>query len=109
MKNFNRCSAHDHHGSKHGELLQHTHSTWIAIIYSHAYFNSYNHMVQSASSAITEFGIKFLFWRYLRNGEYLEKNPDSLPGNRYHILEEKIQRPNIQYTSVLYLSSILLS
>ena len=25
--------------------------------------------------------------------EYPEKTPDSLPANRYHILEEKIQRP----------------
>ena len=40
-----------------------------------------------------------LFWRYLREGSKPEystqrKNPDSLPVNRYHILEEKIQRPS---------------
>ena len=56
---------------------------------THLHHHSYNHVVQSASSAITEFGIKFLFWRYLSVGggggkpDYLEKTPDtdSLPTN----------------------------
>ena len=55
MKNFNSRYAHG--------LAQHAH-TWIACIHSHTslqHHHSYNLVVRSASSAITEFGIKFLF------------------------------------------------
>ena len=44
---------------------------------------SCNHFVQSASSAITQFGIE------LGRGskpEYSDKTPNSLPANRYHII-----------------------
>ena len=51
-KNFNR---HSHHGSKCRELAQHVHSHGSHALTQH----SYNHVAQSASSAITEFGIKF--------------------------------------------------
>ena len=39
-KNFYRCSSHGHHGSKHRELVQHAHLTWIARIHSHTYMKS---------------------------------------------------------------------
>ena len=64
--------------------------------FTHLHQHSYNHVVRSASSAITEFGIKFYFegiWGKGSKLEYPEKTPDSLPANRYHILEKKIQRP----------------
>ena len=69
--NFNRLSSHGHHGSKRRELTQHATLTWIARTHSltHLHHDSYNHVVQSASSAITKSGIDFLFWRYLREGE----------------------------------------
>ena len=50
------------------ELAQHAHpipvmdQTWIARIYSHTYISNtvtYNHVVRSASSAISDFGIDF--------------------------------------------------
>ena len=42
--------------------VDHTHSL------THLHQHSYNHAVQGASSAITEFGIKFFWGRYLREG-----------------------------------------
>ena len=41
---------------------------------THLHQHSHNHVVQSASSAIsiTEIGIHFLFWRYLIEGEQAE-------------------------------------
>ena len=36
----------------------------------HLHQHSDNHVVRSASSAITEFGIELLFWRYLKEGEH---------------------------------------
>ena len=71
MENFNRRSSHGHHGSKSKHLRTGATSTlmWIAHIHSHTYKYSYNwphlhehgykHLVRSASSAMTEFGIKF--------------------------------------------------
>ena len=58
----NWCNAHTH--------MECTHSK-NARIHSHTDVNTVtnNHVVRSASSAITEFGIKFLFSRYLREGE----------------------------------------
>ena len=59
MKYFIRRSSHGHHGSKRLELVQHAHLRG-----SHAFthtLNSYNHIVRSASSAITELGIQFFF------------------------------------------------
>ena len=65
MKDFNRCSSHGHCGSKRHELVQaqHTHVDRIHSL-THQHQCSCNHIVWSVSSAITEFGIKFLFWRY---------------------------------------------
>ena len=80
----NGCNTHTH--------VDRTHSL------THLHQHSYNHVVRKASSAITEFGIEFIiyFLRYLREGEQTgvpgEKTTDSLPANRYHTLEEKIQR-----------------
>ena len=57
MKNVMVITAH------HGELVQHA-LMWIARIqYSLTplHQQSYNHIVRSTSSAITEVGIKFLF------------------------------------------------
>ena len=36
---------------------------------THLHQHSFNHIVRSVSSAVTEFGIKILFSRYLRKGE----------------------------------------
>ena len=60
MKKFNRRSSHGHHGSKRRELVQHTH-THVDRTHSltQLHQHSYNHFVQSASSPITEFGIKY--------------------------------------------------
>ena len=72
MKNrgFNRRSSHCHNGSKRRELAQHAHARGSqAFIHSHTYINSYNHVVRIAGWAISEFGIEFLIWRYLREGE----------------------------------------
>ena len=67
MKNFNRRNSHDHHGSKHRELAQHVHSGGShTFTHSHtltSYMNTvHKPVVWSTSSAITEFGIIFLFW-----------------------------------------------
>ena len=60
MKSFNRRSSRSHHGSKRRTL------TWMAHIHAHTFhLHSYNHVVRSASSAITELGMDVLFWRYL--------------------------------------------
>ena len=70
--------------------LSHMHSL------THLHQRSYNHFVQSASSAITEFGIKFYFEGTSGRGEQTgvsRENSDSLPANWYQILNEKIQRP----------------
>ena len=48
----NWCNAHTH--------VERTHSL------THLHQHSNNHVVRSTCSAITEFGIKFVFWRYLR-------------------------------------------
>ena len=122
IKNFNMFSSHGHHGSKRCTLAQHTHTQVDRThSFTHLHQHSYNYVVrntssaitefgikfvvQSASSAITEVGIKFLFWRYLMEGEQKlecpEKTPDSLPANRYHILEGKIQRPRRDWTLTL--------
>ena len=39
------------------------------LTHSHTYINTvYNHVARSSSSAVTEFGIQFVFLRYLREG-----------------------------------------
>ena len=57
MKNFNRSSYHGHHGSKskRSELAQHAHSRG-SHTFTYTLISSYNHLVRSASSAITDFG-----------------------------------------------------
>ena len=49
---------------------------------THLHQHSYDHVVRSVSSAITEVGIYFLFRMCLREGE---KSADSQPANRYDI------------------------
>ena len=62
MKKFNRRKSNGHHGSKRREQVQDAnHFTWIAHIHSYTYRNSYNHVVRGASSAITEFGVDFVY------------------------------------------------
>ena len=60
--------------------------TWIANVHSHTlHQHSYNHLMRSASSAITEVEIDFYFegtWARGSKPEYPEKPPDSLPTNR---------------------------
>ena len=57
-KRFNRRSSHGHHGSSTANWRT---LTWIARIHSCTlHQHSYNHLVRSAGSAITEFGIDFL-------------------------------------------------
>ena len=61
MKNFNRRSSHGHHGSKRHELAQHAHARGLhAFTHLQLHQHSYNHVVRSATSVITEFGIFFL-------------------------------------------------
>ena len=69
MKNFNRCNSHGHHGSKHRELAQHAHSRGSQAFTHTLDINTVTTtVVQSASSAITEFGIHFLFSSYPKEG-----------------------------------------
>ena len=63
MKNFNRRISHGHRGSTRHKLAQHARSRGSL---THLHQHSYNHVMKSTSTAITEVGIKFLFWRYLR-------------------------------------------
>ena len=64
---------------------------------THLHHHSYNHVVQSASSTITEFRINLFILKVpegvLANWSTWRKPPDSLPGNWHHILEEKIKSP----------------
>ena len=70
MKNFNRRSSYGHHDSKLRELAQyiHTHRD-CTHSHTHLHQHSYNHEVQSASSAITEFGIHFFILKVPEGGE----------------------------------------
>ena len=72
MKDFNRRSSHGHYGSTRRELTARRTLTWIARIpLTHVHQHSYNHVVWgSASSAIAEVGIEFVFGRYLREGAF---------------------------------------
>jgi hypothetical protein len=96
MKNFNRRNSHGHHGSKRRELAQHAHSRG-----SHAFthtLTSTQLQPRGAKRQLSYYRIwnRFLFegtWGRGSKPEYPEKTPDSLSANRYHILEEKIQRP----------------
>ena len=75
---------------------------------THLHQHSYNHFVGNASTAITEFGIEFLFWRYLKEGGKPEY-PDKPPADRYHILEEKNQclgRESNPHPPALVISSL---
>ena len=64
MRNF--TSSHGDHGSKRRELAQHSTLPWIARIHSHTYINTVTtHIVRSASSAITQFGVRFLFYSHV--------------------------------------------
>ena len=59
---------------------------------THLQEHSCNHMVRSACTAWNK---KYILKVPEGGGskpEYLEKTPDSLPANQYHILEDKIQR-----------------
>ena len=87
MKNFNRRSSHGHYGSKRCELAQHTDTH---MDYTHSltqlHQHSYNHNMRSASSTVTEFGIKFYFEGTQERGsklEYPEKNPYRLKMNTF--------------------------
>ena len=59
MKNFNRRSSHDDHDSKHRKLAHHAHSRGSHAFTHTLHQHSYNHIVRSANSAITEFGIDY--------------------------------------------------
>ena len=94
MKNFNMRSYHGHHGQRAvNRRNTHTHldrTHLLARLHQHRY----NHVVRSASSAITHFGIDcFYVEDTSERGSKPGDNLDSLPTNRHHILEEKIQRP----------------
>ena len=66
---------------------------------THLHQYSHKHVCakrQLSYSAITKFGIEVYFEGTREWGskpEYLEKTPDSMPANRYHVIEEKTQRP----------------
>ena len=96
MKNFNRCSSPGHHGSKCCELAQHAHSRG-----SHAYTHT-NTVTTTLREALAQL-LQNLDSNFIlkvpegggANQSTRRKNPDSLPTNRYYILEEKIQHPSL--------------
>ena len=65
MKNFNRRSAAPLVTT--AQSATNWPNTHTHVDRTHAYINSHNHVVQSASSAITEFGIKLRYLRYSIN------------------------------------------
>ena len=71
--------------------------TWITHIHSHTYINTVRTtLCEAPAQLLHNLGSNFYFkgtWERGSKPEYPEKNPDSLPANRYHIFEEKIQRP----------------
>ena len=77
MKNFNRHSSHGHHGQ--------------------SATNCYNHIVPKCQLSYYRIWNQIFILKVPEERgsklECLEKTPDGLPANRYHILEEEIQRP----------------
>ena len=64
MKNLNWRRHHGHPGSTRRELAQHAHSRGshgVTHTFTKLHQDSYNHFVQSASSAIPEFEIEFIW------------------------------------------------
>ena len=70
--------------------------TWIARIHSHTYINiATTTLCEAPAQLLQNLESNFFFegtWGRGGKPEYPEKTPDSLPANRYHILEEKFQR-----------------
>ena len=56
----------------------HTHMDCMHSL-THLHQYSYNNVVRSSSSVITEFGIAFLFWRYLKEGEQTRVPEEKTP------------------------------
>ena len=93
MKNFNRRSSHGYHGSKRRELAQHAHSHGLHTV------TSTQLQSRCAKHQLSYYSI----WNQIiilkvpeeggANRSTREKKTDSLPANRYRILEETIQRP----------------
>ena len=63
IKNFNRLVTMAQSAANWRNT--HTHVDRTHNLLTHLHQHSYNHFVRSAISAIVEFGIKLLFWRYL--------------------------------------------
>ena len=93
MKNFNRRSSHGHHGSKRRELAPHAHSRG-----SYAFTHTPTSTQLRPRCAKRQLSY-YIIWNsknYCQGTggrgikpEYPEKPPDSLPANRYHVLEEE--------------------
>ena len=87
-KNFNRRSSHGHHCSKRRELAQHAHSRWSHAFTHHTYLNTVTTTLRKApAQQLQNLESIFYFegtWGSGTKPEYPEKNPDSMPANRYH-------------------------
>ena len=93
MKNFNRCSSHDHHGSKCCELAQHAHSRGLQAFTHTLTLTQLQLCCAERQLSYYRSWIFFFFEGTRVRGSKLEKNPDSMPANRYHKLEDKFQSP----------------
>ena len=76
-------------------------NAWIVNIHSHMYIYTVTTTLCEAPARLLQnlepiFSFEGMWGRGIKKPEYPEKNPDSLPANRYHTLEEKIQRPGRQ-------------
>ena len=95
IKNFNRRNSHGHNSSKRCKLAQHAHSHG-SNAFTHTFTSTELQTCAKRQLSYYRIWNQHFFERYLREAEWTgvhRENPDSLPANRYHILEEKIQRP----------------
>ena len=94
--NFNWRSSHGHHGSKRRELTQHAHSRG-SHAFTHTLINTVTTTLRETPAQLLRNLESIIILTVPEGGEEnrstRRKNPDSLPANRNHILEEKIQRP----------------
>ena len=77
-------------GSKCGKLAQHAHSHGL---HAHTDINTLYEVPAQLLQNLESIFFPEGTWGRGSKPEYPEKNPDSLPANWYHILQNKIQRP----------------
>ena len=88
---------HGHHGSNRRELAQHAHSSGSQAFHSHTDINTVTTTLCEAPVQLLQ-NLESIFsfegtWGRGGKTECPEKTLARLPANRYHMLEEKIQRP----------------